>query len=195
MGGTFNPIHFGHLMTGECAYEQFGLDKVLFMPSKTPPHKTIQEHISADDRASMVKLAIEGNPHFAFSGMELERSGVTYTVDTLRELHQMHPDCQYYFIIGADSLFDFAKWREPKEILKLATVLVASRYGIAKEKLKEQADKLERMYGGNIQIVDMPTIDFSSSEIRTRRKEGKDVRYYVDEKVRIYIEEHELYRG
>nr|WP_297934691.1 nicotinate-nucleotide adenylyltransferase [uncultured Lachnoclostridium sp.] len=195
MGGTFNPIHLGHLMTGECAYEQFELDKVLFMPSKTPPHKTIQEHISADDRASMVKLAIAGNPHFAFSGMELERSGVTYTVDTLRELHQIHPYCEYYFIIGADSLFDFSKWREPEAILKLATVLVASRYGIAKDKLKEQAATLQQEYGGTIQIVDMPTIEFSSSEIRARKKEGKNVRYYVDEKVRIYIEEHELYRG
>lgn len=195
MGGTFNPIHLGHLMTGECAYEQFDLDKVLFMPSKTPPHKTIREHISAEDRASMVKLAIAGNPHFTFSGMELERSGVTYTVDTLRELHQMYQNCEYYFIIGADSLFDFSKWREPEEILKLATVLVASRYGMSKEKLKEQAIKLQQEYGGTIQIVDMPTINISSSEIRSRKKEGKDVRYYVDEKVRIYIEEHELYRG
>ena len=185
MGGTFNPIHLGHLITAECAYIQFKLDEVLFMPAKTPPHKIIKDKVSSVDRANMVKLAIEGNPHFSFSAMELERSGVTYTVDTL---------CEYYFIIGADSLFDLPKWREPKEILKYATIIVASRYGLAKEKLEEQIERLQKEFGGTILIVDVPTIDISSSEIRLRQRDGKSNRYYVDEKVRYYMEERGLYR-
>lgn len=194
MGGTFNPIHLGHLITAECAYIQFKLDEVLFMPAKTPPHKIIKDKVSSVDRANMVKLAIEGNPHFSFSAMELERSGVTYTVDTLCELHQMNPDCEYYFIIGADSLFDLPKWRKPEEILKYATIIVASRYGLAKEKLGEQIERLQKKFGGTILIADVPTIDISSSEIRLRQRDGKSNRYYVDEKVRYYMEERGLYR-
>lgn len=194
MGGTFNPVHLGHLITGECAREQFGLKEVMFMPSKLPPHKVIRERVSCEDRANMVKLAIADNPYFTFSGMELERDGVTYTVDTLRELHQMRQNREYYFIIGADSLFDFAKWREPGEILKLATVLVASRYGLPEEKLESQIGLLTKEYGGSIQIVHMPTIDIASSSLRQWKKEGKDIRYYVDEKVRCYMDEHGLYK-
>lgn len=194
MGGTFNPIHLGHLITGECAYEQFGLNEVVFMPSKTPPHKAIEEHISAQDRAEMVKLAIAGNPHFTFSGMELERSGVTYTVDTLRELHEKNPDREYYFIIGGDSLFSFGKWRDTGEILRMATILAASRYGLPKEKLQKQIDEITQEYGGTIHIVDMPTIDISSSEIRQKVKEGKEIRYYVNDDVRLYIQKNELYK-
>lgn len=193
MGGTFNPIHVGHVITGECAFEQFALDKVLFMPSKTPPHKSILGIASTTDRTNMVRLAIEENPHFFLSTMELEREGTTYTVDTLRELNRTHSDCEFFFIIGADSLFDFAKWREPGEILKLATILVASRYGLSDDRLIEQIEKLKAVYGGHFEIVKMPTIDISSSEIRDKRKKGLSVRYYVDHKVRQYMDEHNLY--
>lgn len=193
MGGTFNPIHLGHVITGECAREQFGLDKVIFMPSKIPPHKVIHEQVSFEDRANMVKLAIADNPYFSFSGIELERDGVTYTVDTLKMLHQMDQNSEYYFIIGADSLFDFSKWREPGEIVKYAKILVASRYGLPEEKLERQIELLTKEYGGIFQIVHMPTIDISSSSLRQMKKEGKEIRYYVDEKVRSYIVKHGLY--
>lgn len=194
LGGTFNPIHLGHLLTGECAYEQFELDEVVFMPSKTPPHKSIEENVSAKNRADMVKLAIEDNPHFTFSGMELERSGVTYTVDTLRLLNEMHPDREYYFIIGGDSLFSFHKWRETGEILKRVTVLAASRYGVPEENVQSQIDFLKKEFGGRIEKIAMPTIDISSSGIRQKIKEGGDIRYYVPEDVRLYIQKNGLYK-
>ena len=193
MGGTFNPIHVGHVITGECAYEQFALDKVLFMPSKTPPHKSTLGIASTTDRTNMVRLAIEENPHFTLSTIELEREGITYTVDTLLELHRTHSNCEYFFIIGADSLLGFARWRNPGEILKLATILVVSRYGLSDNRLLEQINKLKAVYGGHFEIVKMPTIDISSSEIRERHKKGLSIRYYVDHKVRQYMDEHSLY--
>lgn len=194
MGGTFNPIHIGHLVAGDCAYEQFHLKEVWFMPSKTPPHKPILDVASEKEREDMVSLAIKDHPHFKLSRMEFERSGVTYTVDTLRELYQSGQKQEYYFIIGADSLFDFPKWKEPQEIVKFATILVASRYGLAREELEKQIAYLKSLYGGNFFIVDIPTIGTSSSELRKRVKEEKSIRYLVDEKVRIYIKEHQLYQ-
>lgn len=194
MGGTFNPIHIGHVIAGECAYEQFGLEEVLFMPSKTPPHKSMVRIASAENRANMVKLAIEDNPHFSLSSMELERSGVTYTVDTLRQLHENNENREYYFIIGADSLFDFEKWKDPHEILRMAVILVASRDGTSNESLKKQIAFLEHAYGGSFGIIEIPTIGISSSEIRARRQNGQSIRYYVDRKVSLYMEKHGLYR-
>lgn len=194
MGGTFNPIHLGHVIAGECAYEQYGLEEVLFMPSKTPPHKSMLGIASAENRANMVKLAIEDNPHFSLSCMELERSGTTYTVDTLRQLHENSENREYYFIIGADSLFDFEKWKDPGEILKMAVILVASRNGASNESLKNQIAFLEHAYGGRFGIIEIPMIGISSSEIRARRQNGQSIRYYVDRKVSLYMEEHGLYR-
>lgn len=194
MGGTFNPIHIGHLIAGDCAYEQFHLKEIWYMPSKTPPHKSISGTASEKEREDMVRLAIGEHPHFKLSRMELERNGITYTVDTLRALHEKGKAQEYYFIIGADSLFDFPKWKEPEEIVKLAVILVVSRYGLAREELEKQIAYLKSLYGGKFYIVDIPTIGVSSSELRSRVKEKKSIRYLVKEKVRIYIEEHQLYQ-
>lgn len=194
MGGTFNPIHLGHVIAGNCALEQYHLDKVLFMPTKTPPHKSSLEIADGIHRANMVEQAIQDNPQFVLSCLELERDGITYTVDTLRALHQMQEDCEYYFIIGADSLYDFQTWKEPAEILKLATVLVASRYGLSREKLEEQIAVLNKLYGGVIEIIEIPTIGISSSDLRDKVRTEKSIQYLVDERVRTYIEEHGLYR-
>lgn len=194
MGGTFNPIHLGHVIAGNCALEQYHLDKVLFMPTKTPPHKPASEIADGIHRANMVERAIQENPQFVLSCLELEREGVTYTVDTLRALHQMQEDCEYYFIIGADSLFSFQTWKEPAEILKLATVLVASRYGLPREKLEGQIAILKKQYGGVIEVIEIPTIGISSSELRDKVRTKKSIQYLVDEKVRIYIQENGLYR-
>ena len=104
MGGTFNPIHFGHLLLAETAYHQFSLDEILFMPTKNPYYKKLGNSVTEEDRVQMVKLAIKDNAHFTFSGEELNREGTTYTVETLKNLTQKNPDCEYYFIMGADSL-------------------------------------------------------------------------------------------
>ena len=119
MGGTFDPIHIGHLMLAECAYEQFQLEQVLFLPAGNPPHKD-KRKVGATDaqRIDMVRLAIEGNPHFKLDPEEMLRKGYTYTKDTLNLLTQQHPDIDYYFIIGADSLMAFDTWYHPEEICR-----------------------------------------------------------------------------
>ncbi len=194
MGGTFNPIHMGHLMIGECAFEQFGLDQVMFMPSKIPPHKKQALLASEDDRRNMVELAIEDNPDFVLSTMELEREGTTYSVDTLKELTAQNRNRKYYFILGADSLFDLPMWKEPEKLLSMATILVASRHGMEEARLLEQIEWLKQKYGGEFFIVTVPTIDISSSQIRDKIEKQESIRYYVTDGVRNYIEEKGLYQ-
>lgn len=194
MGGTFNPIHIGHLIMAECAYDQFALDKVLFIPSKNPPHKTHIEIATTEDRVNMVELAIKDNPHFELSLIEVEREGKTYSVDTLSQLVKQNLDIDYYFIIGADSLYNLDKWKSPKELLSLTNVIVASRYGIGDEKLLEQIEKTKDTLGGNFYLADVPTIEVSSSEIRLGISERKSVRYQLPEAVYNYIQQNELYR-
>lgn len=194
MGGTFNPIHMGHLMIAQCAFEQHGLDEVLFMPSKIPPHKEQALLASEDDRRNMVELAIKENPDFVLSTMELDREGTTYSVDTLQELVEKDKNRKYYFILGADSLFDLPMWREPERFLSMAAILVASRHGMEQTKLLEQIERLKREYGGEFSMVTVPIIDISSSQIRDKVRKRESIRYYVTDSVRYYIEEKGLYQ-
>ena len=116
LGGTFNPIHHGHLILGQAAKEEFGLDEILVMPTKNPAYKTISGGVSEKNRVDMIKLAIRDFPYFKFSDIELKREGTTYTVDTLRELTKQDTDCRYYFIMGADSLYQIETWKDPGQI-------------------------------------------------------------------------------
>ena len=143
MGGTFNPIHFGHLLLGETAYEQFDLDEVLFMPTKNPYYKKLTNSVTEEDRVAMVRLAIEDNAHFTFSGEELDREGTTYTVETLSNLTKKNPDCEYYFIMGADSLYHIESWKDTEKILRLAVILVAGR-GDLSSSLNSQIEYIEK---------------------------------------------------
>lgn len=193
MGGTFNPIHNGHLFLAEYAYEQIGLDTILFMPSKKPPHKASLEVASGEDRRNMTELAIFDNPHFELSAIELEREGVTFTADTLTELTLEHPDTEYYFIIGADSLLQITEWKTPQIVFNLCTVVAAGRNHLPKNHMEQQVKRLHEEYGASIILLDMPTIEISSAEIRERIVNGKSIRYFVPSQVRSYIEEHSLY--
>lgn len=195
MGGTFNPIHYGHLFMAESAYEQLGLDKVIFIPTKNPPHKIISGTVTQEQRVMMLSLAIRDNPHFELSLMELEREGVTYTADTLTILTDENPDTEYYFIAGADSLMQFHTWRSPESIFKLCTLVVAGRDDLDMETLNMQANKLEAAYNARIIFLDMPAIRISSSEIRTRVAAGRSIKYYVPDDVIKYIEENQLYKS
>lgn len=194
MGGTFNPIHIGHLILAEQAYEQFELDYVLFMPSKRPPHKPNQELESDIHRKKMVELSIQDNSHFMLSTLELERDGTTYTVDTMRELNEDDPDTDYYFIIGGDSLFQLETWREPAEIMKFTHILAASRYHIPNQEIQNQIDYLKKTYQGRISLLEIPTIDISSKMLRQSLQTGKSVTYYIKEPVIHYIMQHRLYQ-
>lgn len=193
MGGTFNPIHYGHLFLAERAYEQLGLDKVLFMPSKNPPHKIIPGNITQEQRVCMVSLSIRDNPHFELSLMELHREGITYTADTLAILNEENKDTEYYFIVGADSLMQLHTWSRPAKICGLCTIVAADRDYTDKSKLSRQVEMLKSCYNARIKFIEMPSISISSSEIRNRLAAGKSIRYYVTDAVEKYISDNKLY--
>lgn len=193
MGGTFNPIHNGHLFLAEHAYEQAELDYVLFMPTMNPPHKPEAEVISAEHRINMVKLAIKSNPNFKLSDLELNRPGLTYTSDTLQILKEKEPETEFYFIVGADSLMMMTQWKDPMTVFALSTIVVGERKNYLPEQLIKQASFLEKTYNGKIILLDMPNIEISSEMIRERIANNKTIRYYVPDEVLSYIKLHNLY--
>lgn len=196
MGGTFDPIHIGHLILGENAYLQFGLDKVWFMPSGNPPHKTNREgRATNEERIEMVKRAISPNAHFELSLAEMHEDGFNYTKETLQRLKHSHPDTDYYFIMGADSLFQFESWREPAQICALCTIVVAVRNHVHTEELDGKIRELSEKYQANIVKLDTPNIDISSNTIRRWIHYKKSIRYYVPDEVIAYIQDKRLYRG
>ncbi len=194
MGGSFNPIHFGHLLLAETAYEEYNLDKVLVMPTKSPAYKDINKFISDTDRVNMVKLAIKSNSHLELSDLEFLREGNTYTIDTINILRQSDPDSEYYFIMGADSLFHFESWREPQGILDQVTILVAGRYNKSSEDIDSQIDYLINKYDtGDIKFLNSPHLDISSFSIRKRISDRSSIKYLVPEEVEEYIYNNKLY--
>lgn len=194
MGGTFDPIHVGHLILGEKAYEQLGLDRVWFMPSGNPPHKRNRKgQASNEQRVSMVKKAIAGNPHFELSLIEMNEDGYTYTYRTLERLKEENPDTDYYFIIGADSLYDFATWKKPERICGACTIVVAARDHVPAKSLDQQMTFLSQQYHGCFIRLDTLNIDISSRLIRQWLHEGKSLRYYVPDPVVSYIRENNIY--
>ena len=195
MGGTFDPIHIGHLMLAECAYEQFQLEQVLFLPAGNPPHKD-KRKVGATDaqRIDMVRLAIEGNPHFALDPEEMLREGYTYTKDTLNLLTRQHPDTDYYFIIGADSLMTFDTWYHPEEICRDSILAVAVRDQMSQEKIQEKMHELEEKFQARIYLLQTPDVDIASRRLRQMHSQKRSIRYYVTDPVWQYIEEHALYQ-
>ena len=190
MGGTFNPIHNGHLIIALYAKEQFDLDEIWFMVSGNPPHKQKSNVCDAQIRYKMTNLAIEDNKDFIPCDYEIRKKGRSYTVDTLKYLNKAYTDRKFYFIVGQDSLHDFPKWYKPEEILSLATVLVFPRNSAS---LEDEAERIRRLYGGDIQIISAPLIGFSSTQIRQRVSEGKSIRYMVPDIVCEYIKKNNLY--
>lgn len=194
MGGTFDPIHIGHLILAECAYEQFRLDTVRFMPSGNPPHKKDRTDGAADEeRLEMVRLAIAGNPHFSLDAEEMYRTGYSYTSDTLTALRGRHPDTDYYFIIGADSLMALDTWHRPDTICQNCTLLAAVRDRIPLSVMEEKIEVLHEKYGADIRLLHSPNIELSSTDLRTRISEGKSLKYYIPDLVLDYIEKNGLY--
>jgi len=195
MGGTFDPIHIGHLILGENAYLQLGLDTVLFMPSGNPPHKKERAgRATTPERIDMVEIAISNNPHFELSLAEAHDEGYTYTKETLKRLKSVNKDTEYYFILGADSLFSFESWKEPQEICSLCTLVAAVRNHIPNRQMNQQMEYLREKFHAGILKLDTPNIDISSGTIREWTKCGKSLRYYVPDDVIRYIEEKNLYK-
>lgn len=195
MGGTFDPIHIGHLILGEKAYEQLALDKILFMPSGNPPHKRNRAGRATDEqRVAMVEKAIEGNPHFELSLVEMSDRGYSYTYHTLEMLNKKNPDTDYYFIIGADSLYQFSTWMKPERICKACTIVVATRDHLMSDELEQQMLLMQDLYGGSFLRLNTLNIDISSQLLRQWNGDGKSLRYYVPDAVNDYINENDIYQ-
>ena len=196
MGGTFDPIHMGHLVLGENAYGQFDLDEVLFMPSGNPPHKQDRDgRATLQQRIDMVQLAISDNPHFTLSLAEAHDEGYTYTKVTLERLKAENPDTEYYFIMGADSLFSFEQWREPRRIAELAVLVAAVRDHVDDKAMEEQCRHLRETLHADIRILNTPNMDISSHMLRDWISRGWSTRYYIPDNVIAYIDTHDLYRS
>ena len=195
MGGTFNPIHIAHLILAENAYREHGLDEIIFLPNGIPPHKRNAHIAPDDDRLAMVRLAVEGIPYFSVSDMEMVREGLSYSSDTLLELRSAHPDCEYYFIMGGDSIEQFETWHRPDIILANCIVLAAIREQSDEEEFDRQIASLCQKYGADIRKLSIPRLDLSSSEIRKRVREGMSVRFMVPQAVLDYMTEKGLYHS
>ena len=188
LGGTFDPIHLGHLIIAQEALATCRLDRVLFVPSADPPHKRIAEVAPSEARARMVALALDGQPRFELCRIEMERTGKSYTVETLRRLSgKLGSGIEFYLIIGADSALEMPTWCDPRGVMELARVTVMGRPGFPPDDVDERI--AERMC-----FLDSPLLEISSTQIRSRVRMGLPIRYWVPDNVARFIETHRLYR-
>ncbi|MBQ9549304.1 MAG: nicotinate-nucleotide adenylyltransferase [Lachnospiraceae bacterium] len=193
LGGTFNPIHFGHLIIAEQALSEFKLDQVLIMPSGNSYLKKDMKMPEAEVRLLMARLAVSDNPSFSVSDMEIRRGGNTYTADTIEELNSLYPDDALFFITGADALHEMKKWVTPERIFSGCTVITSVRNNEGLSELNKDIDFYKEHYDAKIELLHTTNIDISSSMIRELIKNGRSVRYYVPEAVRRFIYEQHLY--
>lgn len=190
MGGTFNPIHYGHLVTAEEALFQFKLDKVIFMPAGMPPHKTDKEILPPEERYLLTVIATASNPDFVVSRLEIERKGPSYTIDTLLELQNIYgPETELVFITGADAVWEILTWKDAKKLVKLTEFIAATRPGYSLEKFKKLHVLPEGREEGKprVSIMEIPALAISSTDIRKRVRENRPIRYLVPEGVANYI--------
>lgn len=195
LGGTFDPIHNGHLALGKQAYEQFSLDEIWFMPSGHPPHKKGRLVTEGKEREDMVKLAIASVPYFVYSDFELKREGNTYTAQTLSLLKEVYPQHEFYFIIGADSLYEIEQWYHPEMVMKQAVLLVAARsYEKDHPDFEKQVKYLEEKFEARIGVIRFEKMDVASKQIRKMVSSGQSIKDLVPGPVAGYIRIHGLYR-
>lgn len=194
LGGTFDPIHYGHLTIAEDCWAQLDLDEVLFVPAGGPPHKQGRAVSPARDRLAMVELAIADNPHFQLSRIDVERPGLSYSVDTVRTLQaRLGPETRIFFIVGADSLADLPRWREPERLAGLCQIVAVNRPGYPMLNLAALEAAIPDARRRIIQLT-TPGVDVSATQLRQRVAEGRPIRYLVPDAVRAYVQEHHLYR-
>jgi len=182
IGGTFDPVHLGHLLCADFVREKKRLDKVIFLPASTPPHKLDKKITNNKYRLKMLRMAVKGNPYFKVSDYEIKKGGVSYTIDTIRRFKQ-NAGCEiaeFFLIIGADNIAYLKSWKEPDQLLKEVKVLVLKRPGI-------DLTKINQRFIQSLTFIDSPLIDISSSNIRRRIKEHRSIQYLVPERVEKYI--------
>jgi nicotinate-nucleotide adenylyltransferase len=188
LGGTFDPIHSGHLILAEQLKEELKLQKVIFTPSANPPHKENHPVSPAKDRLQMVKLAIRDNPDFLISDLELERKGKSYTIDTLTRLLKLYKDSELFFLLGSDAIDELPTWKEPDKIFQKVKVVIALRPGF------DRINQKNRFVQKSL-VVPINGLNISSSQIRERIREGKSIRYLVPAGVEEFIQSKNLYRS
>lgn len=191
LGGTFNPIHLGHVAIAKAAYDEFDLDEILFIPSGISYMKS--NVTDAKIRAEMTALAIKDYPNFVLSDMEINRPGNSYSYETILSLKKEHPDTEYFFIVGADSFVYMEHWKCPDLIFANAHILVAIRNGSTKKDLEETKTSYLQKFNANIDFISFDGYDVSSSDIRNRVKEGRAFENFVSDAVFKYIKDHKLY--
>jgi nicotinate-nucleotide adenylyltransferase len=194
LGGTFNPPHLAHLLCASEAADQLELDRVVLLPAFVPPHKEVPDDPGPEVRLGLCELAAASDPRLEVSRLELDRGGASFTVDTLRELHARDPEHELIFIVGGDMAVSLPTWKEPREVLRLATLAVAERSGALR---RDVTERLTAEYGDDVSdritFFDMPRMDISSSEIRRRVAAGRTIRYLVPDAVAEEIERRGLY--
>ena len=193
LGGTFNPPHLAHMVCASEARAQLSLDLVLLVPTGVPPHKPMEEEPGRMHRLEMCRLAADGHRDWLeVSAIEVDRDGPSYTVDTLRQIHATQPGDELTFIVGGDMAWSLPSWREPEEILQLASVAVAERTGARREEVRARLAGMQRAH--RISYIDVPRLDISSSALRRRVREGRPIDYLVSDTVADYIEQRRLYQ-
>ena len=191
LGGTFDPPHIGHLILGEYAADALGLTHLLYIPAADPPHKQDEQKTPVEHRLAMLRLALNGNPRFEISQVDIDRAGPHYSLDTVQIVQAQYPQAELYFVMGGDSLRDLPKWHRPAEFIKLCKLAVMSRPEAA-----ARPDMHENILPGlaeRVVMIDSPLIEISSTEIVQRLSEGRSVRYLLPDSVLGYIQRHNLY--
>lgn len=194
MGGTFDPVHYGHLVTAEGARCQFDLDQVLFLPSGIPPHKSKKKVTAAEHRYMMTVLATLTNPHFGVSRIDIDREGMSYTIDTLKIMREQYgPLAELYFITGADAIFEIMGWKDADQLLQIAHFIAATRPGFSLVELPRETQLWMDKHEDRFHVLKVPAMAISSTNIRSRVQKGHSIRYLVPEAVEHYILRHGLY--
>ena len=194
MGGTFDPIHIGHLMTADEVRNEFNVDEVIFMPTGQPPHKDINRVSDSEHRYLMTVLATVENPYFNVSRIEIDRPGTTYTVDTIEAIKKLYgPNLKIYFITGADAVHEILTWERVGDLMKICEFVAVTRPGYKRRQLKSTVEELRESFACNVHYLEVPALAISSSYIRDRVEKGKPIQYLVIQSVEKYIRKFNLY--
>lgn len=195
MGGTFNPIHYGHLVTAEEARFKFGLDRVIFIPSGHPPHKDDQEILDAETRFLMSVIATASNPRFEVSRIEIERAGPSYAIDTVSEIKSIFGvGCKIFFITGADAIYEILTWKDTDKLVQMCSFIAATRPGYCLKRFKKE-EIIKMKPKPDIHFLEVPALAISSTDIRERVRRGEPINYLVPEGVESYIEKNGYYKS
>jgi nicotinate-nucleotide adenylyltransferase len=197
MGGTFDPIHYGHLVIAEAARAKFQMEEIVFVPSGTPPHKRGRNITHFEHRFQMTKLAIQDNAHFCVSRLEIDRPGPSYAVDTIRALRDLFsPNTRLYFITGADAILEILSWKDVGALIGMCQLVAATRPGYSLDGLKDIVNRIQSEHKRefNVHTMEVPALMISSTDIRKRVESGMPIKYLLPDSVEKYIYDHKLYR-